>query len=218
MKSRLSHIILATVLTALGTFTSTSQTNRPAGLILPPADSDARTHILASLLTTNEPGEYSLPRVWVGAEKVTVEIGSFRTKEGGPTNQWLKFDQLMVGRQSLHPKQREDRFIISRREKNRGENPIGASFYRASLPSDSELMGMRDFQSVSNLFGWNPFAHATNLIGANSQWVSIRYFALGPSDTIETVQVTFMKRGNESQIDNIRVSRSRLHPEPKAEQ
>jgi len=75
VRSLPSSIILATVLIAGAAFTSIAQTSRPAELILPPADWDARTHALASLLTTNKPGECALPLVWAGTEKVTARIG-----------------------------------------------------------------------------------------------------------------------------------------------
>ena len=187
-----------------------AQTNGSAALILSPADWDAGNHMLASLVATDKPGEYALPLAWAGAEKVTARTGWYATKEAvaEEKDQWLEFDKFTVGSRTAGPRLREDRFL------SKGGQGSGWAYYRASLPSDIELFEIRDVLSVSNLFGWNPFSQATNNAGETVA-VSIRYFSLRPSDAIETLQVTFTKRGQESTIESILLKRGRLSPQRK---
>jgi len=140
-------------------------------------------------------------------EKVTARTGRYATKDAKmeQTNQWLEFDKFTVGRGSATPKLRDERFI------SKGEQGYGQATYRVSLPSDAELTRIRDVSSVINFWGWNPFSDGTNFPG---QAPGIRLFTLGPYDSIETLQVTFMRRGREEMIDGILVKRSRLYPQP----
>jgi hypothetical protein len=139
-------------------------------------------------------------------EKVTARLGWYATKEAiaEQANQRLEFDKFTVSSQPAAPMLRTG-FL------SRGEQGYGWASYRASLPSDAELLQMRDVSSVSNFWGWNPFSGGTNFMG---QAPSIRLFTLRPYDSIETLQVTFMKRRQDSKIDSIVVKRGSLHPQP----
>lgn len=136
-------------------------------------------------------------------------MGRFADKDlvARQTNGWMEFDKLTVGREKIYDL-REDRFISG------GKKGFSRAYYRASLPSDTQLLQTRDFLSLSNLFGWNPFAQATNMTERVLLSVGIRYFALRPYDCIETVEVRFERRGQESRIDSILIQRGRFHPHP----
>jgi hypothetical protein len=183
-----------------------AQTNKPGPLILPPANWDRGKHVLAPLVTTNKPGEYPLHRDWIGVEKVTARSGWFtnRADMANQTNALLDFDRFTVCRGPIFPVMREDRYI------SKGGCGPGPA-YRHSLPSDAELLQMRDVSSVSNFFGWYPFSRRWT----NGESVGICYFSLRPYDSIETLNVTFSKRANDTRIESILVRRAVLFPQPK---
>jgi hypothetical protein len=201
-----SFFILMLVVIVGVVVVSKAETNRLSPLILPPADWDATKHRLASFVAKNQPGGYPLPFVWAGMEKVTARIGWYATKDAiaEQTNQWLEFDKFTVSRQPAVRMFRAG-FI------SRGEQGYGWASYRAALPSDAELLQMRDASSVSNFLGWNPFSGETNFVTRSP---SIRLFTLRPYDSIETLQVTFKKRSQDSRIDSILVKRGSLQPQP----
>jgi hypothetical protein len=89
--------------------------------------------------------------------------------------------------------------------------------YRSSLPTDAELLKMRDFSSVTNIFGWNPFGtNFTNrVLNRGTQEPGIRFFTLTPYNSLEILHVTFLKLAGESTISGVLVKRARLHPQPK---
>jgi hypothetical protein len=208
MKYRPVSFLPAVVLMIIPAVVLSTETNRPAALRLPPADWDAGQHRLAWLVATNKPGEYPLPTVWSGVEQVTARTGWYARKDAivVQTNQWIEFDKFTVGRApALPPRLRDERFI------SKGEGFPQAA-YRVSLPSDSELLLMRDISSVTNLFRSNPFFSQSTNFAAQTR--GIRLFTLCPYDAIETLQVTFMRRAGEDVIDSILVKRARLHPKP----
>jgi len=183
-----------------------SQTNIGHSLILPPKDWDRSKHMLASLVTTNRPGDYLLQFDLVGIEKVTVHTGWYAAHHP-QTNVLLKLDRFTVRDGPFSPLVREDRFVWSIEEGRFGRD------YRQSLPSDAELLQMRDISSISNFIGGNPFAPGPTNISARS--VGRGFFTLRPYDSIETLNVTFMKRTHESEIESVLVKRAVLHPQPK---
>jgi len=211
MRHQKLPLILALVIVVAQVVAATAQTNTSAPLILPPPDWDARTHRLASLVATNKPGEYPLPMTWTGVEQVTTRFGWYARlgarADGEQADAVIEFDKFTVSSEPVPPMLRGGYL-------SKGTQGYGWAAYRATLPSDSELLQMRDISSVSNLFGWSPFSKSTNssVQAPASQAPRIRLFTLRPYDSIETLQVTFMRRGQESTIDSIMVRRGLLHP------
>ena len=123
--------------------------------------SSAQTHILSLLVTTNRPGDYPLHPAWIGVEKVTVHTGQYSRDD-----EVLKFhfDRLTVLPNPILPRAFENRFICE----TVGSNQVPGSTcgYCLSLPTDSELIKMREDSSVTNLFGLNPF------LAGMSKWSS----------------------------------------------
>jgi hypothetical protein len=182
-----------------------AQVKVPNPLILPPAKWDASQHILASLVTTNQPGDYALRPAWVGLDKVTVRTGWNTNQDqiAMQTNRWFRFDRLTVCSGRIIPVVREDRYICN------ATNQFGGSFaYRPSLPTDSQLLAMRDVSAVTNLFGWNPFSKMTIGVG---QEVGTGYFTLAPYNSIETVETHFYNQRGSSKIDCVLVRRGHFH-------
>ena len=183
--------------------TLNAQTSAPTSLILPPEHWDIKTHALFAFSTTNKPGNYSLQPLWAGVEKVTIRTGWFaqeyeaRMDMSMQTNKFLKFDRLTVCSGPILPVIREDRYIC---DAVSGKAPGPA--YRQSLPTDSELRAMHDVSSVTSFFGWNPFGH-----WQGAQSVGMTYFSLGPYNSIDTLHVEFMKKGESSDITGILVRR-----------
>ncbi|EEF60466.1 hypothetical protein [Pedosphaera parvula] len=198
-----SILILVMVVTLLSMSLSKAQSNAPPSIILPAADWNVREHVLASLVTTNKPGDYPLPSAWAGVEKVTARTGWHARKDevAGQTNRWFHFDKLTVCPGPIFPVMREDRYIWDAAT-GRRSGPA----YRPSLPTDSELLGMHDDASVTNFLGFNPFR--SGISGAPG----IRYFTLGPYNTIKTLNVTFMK-GTGSNINSILIRRGTFQSE-----
>lgn len=200
MKHQSTSSIVAMVLLWGALVAGAAQTNRPVSIIFPPANWDARKHVLAPFVATNKPGNYSLPFDWVGLEKVTARSGCYTNQVAmvDMTNIFFHFDQLLVGHKLWF---RSDRFL------GNSESSFGPG-YRRSLPSDAELLRMRDVSSVSNFLGENPFS------GTTRSAVGIRFFTLRPNDSLSELQVTFMKR-SDSRIEGILVRRAVLYPQRK---
>jgi hypothetical protein len=215
-------IRLAVFVLSAATVVAQAQTNRSASLILPPADWDAGKHTLAALVTTNREGDYALPSVWAGVEQVTARAGWYATKDevAKETGTALEFDKLTVGTGPVLgpavgqvPPWLRGVHVISKAEPRNKHTPFAPfAIYRASLPSDAELLEMRDISSVTNIFAHNPFSQSTN---STAEAVGVRLFTLRPYDSMETLSVMFLRRNQEDVIDSILVKRARLHPQPK---
>jgi hypothetical protein len=203
-----SPFILALALIVGAVVAISAQTNKPEPLILPPANWDHEKHVLAPLVATNKPGDYPLHPDWIGVEKVTARSGWFtnRSEMAKQANALLDFDRFTVWRRPVFPVMPSDRFIF--------KFPGSPTFaYRRSLPSDAELLQMRDVSSVSNFYGCNPFSRKWT----NGEAFVICFFSLRPYDSIDTLDVTFSKRANETQIDGILVRRAVLFPQQKGQ-
>jgi hypothetical protein len=123
----------------------------------------------------------------------------------------LEFDTFTVAHGPVLPVLHEDRFIS---KVGRRSGPV----YRQSLPTDAELLQMRDISSVTNFLGWNPFeTKLTNgMFKPAAEEPGIRFFALRPYNSIEILHVTFLKRASEATtIDGVLAKRALLHPEAK---
>jgi hypothetical protein len=185
------------------------QTNKVRSIVLPAENWDVKEHVLASLVTTNAPGTYTLPTAWSGEERITTCTGWFKWclktfPEIYPkTNEWFVAAKFQVLEDSK----------VSRRLGNRilwlGGKGMAQASYRPSLPSDADLLAMTNSASVSNLFGWNPFSNPTNTESGR-----MRFFTLRPYDTIELLQVGFKLREDKLDIvDSVLVRRGKLHPQ-----
>lgn len=206
MKHQSASPIVAMVLLWGVLMASAAQTNKPVSIIFPPTNWDAGKHILAPYVATNKPGNYSLPFDWAGFEKVTARSGWYtdRVAMVEQTNIFFHFDQLLV----VHkPWFRADRFL------GNSESSFGPG-YRRSLPSDAELLQMRDVSSVSNFLGENPFS-SRKTYGTGGSAIGVRFFTLRPNDSLSELQVTFMKRNQGSRVDSILVRRAVLYPQRK---
>ena len=190
----------------LSSILSKAQSNAPASIILPPADWDVHKHILFTFVTTNKPGNYPFKRAWVGVEKVTARSGYYANEHiiiAEKTNRWLRFGGLMVCSGRIVPVAKEDRYIYI------GTNESPRFAYRPSLPTDSELLGMRDVASVTNFCGWNPFFAPDK----NASSAGGRFFTLGAYNSIDTLDVFFDKQGGSSNIVSILVRRGHFRSE-----
>jgi hypothetical protein len=205
MKHRTSPIVLLALLSLLPAMASFAQSNAPASLILPPADWDVKQHILFGLLTTNKQGTFPLHPAWVGMEKVTVCTGMVYTvlsiDKTEQTARSARLDTVRVWARSAMPRIPEDRVIED------GINGKAGGLYRSSLPTDSELLGMRDFSAVRKFVGRD--------INFTNHFLSegFHYVALGPYDSIDTLYVSFGKTGGATNIDSILIRRGRLYPQ-----
>lgn len=179
-----------------------AQSNSASELILPTQKWAYNKHILASLVITNKPGDYPLVPAWNGVQKVTVCTGWFTNdfERKYQTNQLFHFDRLTVCSGPILPILKEDRFICE--ADGSGQVPGSMFGYRSTLPNDNELLGMLDVASVTNFFGFNAFEHFD---GRQSD-IGVSYFTLGAYDSIETLNVTFMKRAG-TNIESIIVKR-----------
>jgi len=212
MKNRTPSLILLALATVVCVVAASAQTNPPNALVLPPSDWNPKTHILASLVVTNKPGDYPLNNEWVGVEEVTVRTGYFTnlyemTKQ---TNRWHHYNELTVCRGPMFPKVHEDRFL------SEGDPTAGGPAYRASLPGDGELRTIRDVSSLTNFLGWNPFHdvhsgtnHAAGWLGGVGQ----TYFTLHPYNSIETLYIEVWRNAPGTNIDGILIRRGRFHLE-----
>ena len=183
-----------------------AQSNAPASIILPPADWDVHKHILFTFVTTNKPGNYPFQRAWVGVEKVTARSGYFANEQliAEETNRSFRFGGIKVFSGRIAPVAKEDRYIYI------GTNEWWQGFvYRPSLPTDSELLGMRDVASVTNFFGWNPFSEPDIYYSG----VGRGFFTLGAYNSIDTLQVFFNKQGGSSNIVSTLVRRGHFRSE-----
>jgi hypothetical protein len=98
------------------------------------------------------------------------------------------------------PAAKEDRYIC-----NETNAWVPAFAYRASLPTDSELLGMRDVADVNKFVGYKAFY--TNHLG-----IFADYFTLGSYNSIDTVQVEFDASGS-SKIESMIVRRGHFRSE-----
>jgi hypothetical protein len=189
MKNRTLNCFLAIMVAVLSAGGLQAQSNSVSALILPPKDWAHDKHILALLVITNKPGNYPLVPTWDGVQKVTVCTGLFTNafERRYQTNQLFHFDRLTVCSGSILPKLKEDRFICE--ADGSGQVPGSMFGYRSTLPSDKELLGMQDVASATNFFGFNAFEHFD---GRQSE-IGVNYFTLAAYDSIETLNVTFMK-------------------------
>jgi hypothetical protein len=206
MKHRTSSIVILALLSLLPTLASFAQSNAPALLILPPADWDVKHHILFGLVTTNKQGTFPLHPAWVGIEKVTVCTGMvytvLNTDKAEQTARTARLNTFRVWDRSSIPGIPEDRVIESG---TKGE--IAGGLYRSSLPTDSDLLEMRDFAAVRRFVGRD--------INFTNHFLSegFHYVALGPYDSIDTLYVAFGKMGVATNIDSILIRRGRLYPQ-----
>jgi hypothetical protein len=202
MKKFASSFFLAMIATVFSAIILKAQSNAPASIILPPANWDVHKHILFILVTTNKPGNYSLQSAWVGVEKVTARSGYYANEREimEETNRWFHFDRLTVCPGHIFPVVPEDRNICN------STNDADTGFsYRSSLPTDSELLGMRDVAAVNKFVGYKAFY--TNHLG-----VFAGYFTLGPYNSIDTVNVEF-NGGENSKIESMIVRRGHFNSE-----
>jgi hypothetical protein len=178
----------------------------PGGLVLPPADGPRGRHFLTALVTTNKEGDFTLPYVWAGVEQVTARTGWYvRLEEvARQTNAWLEFDKFTVRRIPPTPEALLHGRVISK------EGQAYGAAYRASLPTDADLLRVQDVLTFSNLFGWIPFADPSTAVAGS---VSVRWFTLQANDSIETLYVIFQRRGQSGVFDSILVRRARLQPQ-----
>jgi hypothetical protein len=202
MKKTVPFLFLAIMATILLATALKAQSNAPASIILPPADWDVHKHIFFTFVTTNKPGNYPLQPAWVGVEKVTARSGYYANEHeiAEETNRWLHFDRLMVCSGSIVPVAKEDRYIC-----NATNAWVPAFAYRSSLPTDTELLGMRDVADVNKFVGYKTFY--TNHLG-----VFADYFTLGPYNSIDTVNVEFDADGS-SKIESMIVRRGHFRSE-----
>jgi hypothetical protein len=182
-----------------------AQTNKP--IIFPPQKWDASKHLLAPFVASNKPGKYPLPFEWVGFEKVTARTGWYtnQIERAEQTNVLIDFDRLAVLPKPL-PIVRENHYI------SHSKSGFGAG-YRRSLPSDAELLQIRDVSSVTNFLGAIPSLGANT--NATGRTIGIRFFTLGPLDSIATLQVTFDIPNHNSRVAGILVKRAVLYPQSK---
>ena len=205
MKSCTPTYLLAIAVTVVSVWSLKAQLNKPASIVLPPKSWDISKHILVSLVTTNKPGDYALRPAWVGVDKVTVRTGWHTNEDemARQTNRWFRFDRLTVCSGHIFPAVPEDRYICN------ATNEFSREFsYRPSLPTDDELLEIRDVSAVTNLCGWNPFFKMTNGVG---QEVGMGYFTLTPYNSIETLDASFYNKRGSSKIDSIIVRRGHFH-------
>jgi hypothetical protein len=187
-----------------------AEANKSASIIFPPEKWDAGKHILTPYVATNKPGDYPLPFEWVGMEKVTARTGWYTNQimRAEQNNVLIDFDQLEVWPRPL-PIVRENHYI------SHTKIGVGAG-YRRSLPSDAELLQMCDVSSVTNFLGSIPFSGANT--NATGRTIGIRFFTLGPLDSIATLQVTFAIPNHpkhDSHVEGILVKRAVLYPQSK---
>jgi hypothetical protein len=217
MKSRPSILKLALMLVVVCAAPLLAQSNKPSALILPPPDWDAGKHILAQLLATNKPGDYPLPYAWVGVMKVTAWSDGYPIlKEERETGEVFEFDKFTVidpRRALIHA----DRFIIS--TGSTGQFRVEA-IYRPSLPADAELLKLQDLSSITNFLGYSPLGWALNftnlVVKPEAEASSFHFFTLGPYDSLEILEVTFLRRFREpTNLPSVQVKRGRLHPRAK---
>ncbi len=183
------------------------------GVILAAA-SLTRGGSLADLVLTNKPGNYALDVRWRGFEKVTTNTGWYATSVGQRehTNRWLRFDRFVV-----HP--RPDPWGSNRQINDSKSMGMSSSIYgyRASLPTDQELLALRWDWSLTNLIGFNPFRGSTNTFAPpHPPWgssSSYRFFTLGRSNAIETLHVTFLVTNQGASIDGVVIKRALVTPE-----
>ena len=205
MKHRTTSVVLLSLLLLLSGLASFAQSNAPASLILPPADWDAKQHILFGFVTTNRMGTFPLHPAWVGIEKVTVCTGTVYTTlkidKADQIARTARLDTVRVWARSAMQKIPEDRAI---------EGSINGSaaggLYRSSLPTDSALLGMRDFSAVSKFVGRE--ISSTNYLSEG-----FHYVALGPYDSIDTLYVAFGKINAGTNFDSLLIRRGRLYPQ-----
>lgn len=190
-----------------------AQTNKINSIILPPENWNVNEHVLASLVTTNTPGIYTLPTTWSGEERITTCTGWFKwyIKTFRITNEW-SFTQTNEWFVAAKFQVLEDSKLSRRMGKHLlwlDDDGTPAASYRPSLPSDADLLAMTNSASVSNLFGWNPFANPTN-----TESPRVRFFSLRPYDSIELLEVAFKLREDKPDtVDSLLVRRGNLHPQ-----
>lgn len=183
--------------------------------VLLAAASITRASSLADLVLTNKPGNYALDVRWRGFEKVTANTGWYATSDGQREhpNRWLRFDRFIV-----HPRPDpwgSDRCLDDSKSTGLSGNIYG---YRASLPTDQELLALRWDWSLTNLIGYNPFRRRANPASdSHPPWgisSTFRFFAVGRTNAIETLQVTFLKTNNQgAAIDGVVIKRALITPE-----
>jgi len=154
---------------------------------------------LSPLLTSNKPGKYPLKPAWVGVEKVTIHIGRYATKDSHneqESNRSLRFDMLVISKGEKNSPFNKPRICESG-----GDTDVqgAAHGYRDSLPSDDELLKMRDEESMAKLYGLRSFS------GWNNPGISL--FRLVSSNKIETITVVFDRPKSGSPIESLLVRR-----------
>ena len=212
----MKNCALSLILTAFASVINTvvAQSNSSNSLVLPPSDWNPKTHILATLIATNKPGDYPLGNEWAGVEEVTVRTGHFTdpyemTKQ---TNRWRHYNEITVCRGPMFPRVHEDRFL------SEGDPTAGGPAYRTSLPGDGELRKIHDVSSLTNFLGWNPFHDVhlgTNHSGGWLGGMGAYYFTLRPYDSIETLYVEVSRNAPGTNIDGILIKRGRFHLQQK---
>lgn len=188
-----------------------AQSNAPGSLVLPPHKWDTQKHPLASLVTTNRPGNYPLQPAWVGIEKVTARSGYFTNwfDTVNQSNRWFQFARFTVRPDRIMPMAPEDRYICEV-DTNGNDSSFSIYAYRPSLPADSDLLSVHDPASLTNLIGWTfPKRKKTDL----RSWTGIggSYFTLGPYNSIETVRVEYIQNETSTKIDGIIVRHGHFH-------
>ncbi|HSY17382.1 MAG TPA: hypothetical protein VK815_03570 [Candidatus Acidoferrales bacterium] len=211
MKCHLPIYLMGALVAVCSALMLEAQSNAPGPLILPPNKWDNQKHLLASLMTTNRPGSYSLQPAWVGIEKVTARTGYYTNwfETVNQSNRWFHFERFTVRPGRIMPMAPEDRYVCEV-DTNGNDASFSTYAYRAALPTDSDLLGVRDPASLTNLIGWTfPKGKKTD----PRSWVGIggAYFTLGPYNSIETVRVEYMQHATGTKIDGIIVRRGHFH-------
>lgn len=166
------------------------------------------TSQLAQLLATNAPCRVRLDPPWVGKAVDTVRTGLDRKNPDPPDLARLKgelrFDWFSFSDQSspwhFGPK------TISRSEGGETESAIYT--WRASLPSDSDLVAASTVSELEKFLGPPQGFHD---MGAG--WA---FFTLGKSDEVETVSISCFtphRYGGQWVIDSLQVTRGKVRPE-----
>jgi len=171
---------------------------------------------LAQLLATNAPCRVRLEPAWLGRAEHTVRTGFFTNAEPpelSRRSRELQFDWFSFSDKPSHfhfgPK------TISRSEGGQGQSAIHT--WRASLPSDTELMAASTVSALEKFLG--PSQGVTDGWGSDTEMHSTAgwtFFTHRQADEIETVSIfcmtTHRKGEADWRVDSLQVTRGRATP------
>jgi hypothetical protein len=176
-----------------------------------------QTHVLAPYFAKTQTGYYSLPVVWSGNQKITLQTGYYKYGGAGamtvPEDDSLRFDQYytLAGSRSpivSHVLSDSTATNLLRQEKVYG--------YAATLPTDSELSKVQDIYSLTNVLqlDFQPFRiWTTNANIAESQ--KFHFYTLGDHDSIRVMELVVHRMTAETNVLGIIVKRGTLFPTKK---